>query len=121
MTTIYQTSVLGAGPEAATFADQNMLVLFGENAPDMLKEFCYFIDVNPVAGDIVPGCTLLINDTAYQITAVGEVAQQNLTNLGHVTLVFNGAIKPHLPGAINIADAVPVPELAPGDVLRITT
>lgn len=121
MTTIYQTSVLGAGPEAATFADQNMLVLFGENAPDMLKEFCYFIDVNPVAGDIVPGCTFLINDSEYEITAVGEVAQQNLANLGHITLVFNGAIKPHLPGAINLVEAVSVPKLVPGDVLRITT
>lgn len=121
MTEIYETTVLGAGSEAATFAEQNMLVLFGDNAPDMLKEFCYFINVNPVAGDIIPGNKFVVNDTEYEITAVGNVAQQNLVNLGHITLVFNGATKPHLPGAINVAQAGQIPVLKTGDRLRIIT
>ncbi len=121
MTEIYRTKVLGAGPEAGAFADQGMIVLFGEDAPDMLKEFCYFIVVNPVNGKIAPGQSFYVNNTRYPITAVGDVAAKNLAGLGHLTVVFNGATKPHLPGAINVEKQdTDSPALAPGDEIRIS-
>ncbi len=121
MSVIYETEVTGAGPEAALFAEQDMLVLFGEEAPDMLKEYCYFVKVEPVVGEIAPGQAFLVNDVRYPITAVGDVAARNLGSLGHITVVFNGADTPHLPGAINVTNpGSTVPVLTAGDALTIT-
>ncbi|MGB4777883.1 PTS glucitol/sorbitol transporter subunit IIA [Microbacterium sp.] len=120
MSAIYETRVMGSGPEAASFAEMNMLVLFGEDAPDMLKEYCYFITLAPVEGVIAPGQDLVINETRYPITAVGDVAGRNLANLGHISVVFDGATEPHLPGSINVSNpGTVVPVLVEGDTLTI--
>lgn len=119
MKEIYTTKVLSVGPEAGSFADQGMVVTFGDQAPDMLKEFCYIVEVTPLDGELEVGQSLYINDTAYALTAVGNVAAKKLAELGHLTIVFNGAEKPHLPGAINVEGDGKLPPLAVGDVLRV--
>ena len=48
--TIFQTSVYELGDQVDAFYDEGMFVLFGENVPDTLKDFCHFIDVNQVDG-----------------------------------------------------------------------
>ena len=43
---IFETSVQEIGAEAALFADDKMLILFGDNAPEGLKEYAYQIIIN---------------------------------------------------------------------------
>ena len=95
-----------------------MFILFGDNAPDTLKEFCYTMSVNPVNGTLSSGQKLIIDDVSYEITAVGSLAQKNLEALGHLTIVFNEATEAGLPGSICV-EAKPVPTLVVGSEIII--
>jgi PTS system glucitol/sorbitol-specific IIA component len=74
--------------------------------------------VNAVDGTLAAGQTLVIDDVAYEITAVGSLAQKNLESLGHLTIVFNEATEAGLPGSICV-EAKPVPTLVAGSEISI--
>lgn len=116
--TIFQTSVYELGDQVDAFYDEGMFVLFGENVPDTLKDFCHFIDVNQVDGTISKDNTLVIDEAEFKITAVGEIAQSNLETLGHLTVVFSGASEAGLPGSICV-EAKPMPKLKVGSKISI--
>ena len=65
-----------------------------------------------------PGDTVRIDDRAYRVTAVGEVANDNMVNLGHMDLKANGETEPPLPGDICL-EKLPLPEPGPGTTLVI--
>ena len=46
---IYENIVKAKGSLVGEFGD-GMFILFGDNAPDMLKDYCYSIDVLPTNG-----------------------------------------------------------------------
>ena len=53
----------------------------------------------------------------YPVTAVGSVAEQNLRELGHITLRFDGLSEAEFPGTVHVAG--PVPDgIAPGCILK---
>lgn len=108
----YSTKVNKIGPEVEAFLDDKMLILFGDNAPEELAEFCLTIHVNEVEGEIIPGDTLQIGENTYKITAVGNAVKQNLSSLGHITLKFDGSTTAELPGTLYLEDS----ELQPVEV-----
>jgi len=97
---IYENQVKALGDLAGTFAKEGMIIFFGDNAPDTLADYCYSININPVKGTIKSGQTFMVGEVAFKITAVGEVAEKNLINLGHITVAFNGLTEPTLAGTI---------------------
>ena len=97
---IYENKVKAFGDLADAFIDEEMIILFGDNAPDTLADYCYSIDINPVKETIKVGQSFMFDGVSYKITAVGEIAEKNLENLGHITVAFNGSIGPVLPGTI---------------------
>jgi len=108
----YSTIINKIGPEVESFLDEKMLILFGDNAPDELAEFCLTINVNEVEGDIVAGDTLQLGENTYTVTAVGDAVKQNLAALGHITLKFDGSTTAELPGTLYLEDS----ELQPVEV-----
>ncbi|MCM3729199.1 PTS glucitol/sorbitol transporter subunit IIA [Neobacillus cucumis] len=100
MKTIYENKVKNIGPFANTFLEEKMFILFGNEAPQDLKDFCYNIDVVNADEEIKAGQMLYINNQKFEITAVGDVVQRNLTTLGHITLRFDGSKTPELPGTL---------------------
>ncbi|AVK60659.1 PTS sorbitol transporter subunit IIA [Lactobacillus sp. CBA3605] len=99
---VFETQVIEVGQEAQDFSAINMLILFGQEAPDALRSSCYIINVQPVKAAITTGMQLKINDTSYQITAVGDEVQRNLTNLGHIAISFTGKTTAELPGTLYV-------------------
>lgn len=97
---IYENQVKALGDLAETFSEEGMIILFGDNAPDTLADYCYSISINPVKETIKPGQAFMFDDVTFNITAVGDIAEKNLTNLGHITVSFNGSTGPTLPGTI---------------------
>lgn len=116
--TLYQTKIVDQGSDAAMFKTENMMILFGENAPAELADYAYIIEVNPVNGPIKAGMIMTFNDIAYEVTAVGNVVDQNLANLGHITLKFDGATEAELPGTLYL-EAKALPEATVGTTITI--
>ena len=100
MKVIYENQVTAMGAGVEEFKDAGLFIIFGENAPEELKDYCYSVSVNP------------IGDASYKITAVGEEAPVTLAGLGHCTINFSGATEVELPGTIYVENKeMPVVEV----------
>ncbi len=118
MKIIYENRVKAMGVCVDEFKDSGMLILFGDNAPEEIRDYCYSVDVNPINGTIAAGQTLKFGDSAYKITAVGSEAPVTLAGLGHCTINFSGQTTVDLPGTIYVENK-PQPEIAVGAVIQI--
>lgn len=121
MTTIYTNTIQSVGSEASSFLSEKMLVTFGDQAPAELRDYCFALAPATSDGVIEPGVVLRIDEMTFPITAVGGLAQRNLDSLGHITLVFDGAAKPKLEGAIHVLADDGMPEPKVGSTLSIET
>jgi glucitol/sorbitol PTS system EIIA component len=99
MKIIYTNKIINAGKDVDAFGDE-MIILFGDDAPDTLKDYCYSIPIVQVAGTIKPGQFFSIDGENFKIIYVGELAEKNLNGLGHLTVNFNASKDFRLPGAI---------------------
>ena len=77
-----------------------MLILFGDNAPEGLKEYAYQIIINRAKEEITTEMILAIGKTDFKITAVGNLVTKNLNQLGHITMKFTGETTAELPGTL---------------------
>jgi glucitol/sorbitol PTS system EIIA component len=115
---VYSSTVTAVGELVPDFAEQGVLVWFGENSPAELHEFS-IIHVPEVAtrapqkGDMIK-----INENVFNVLAVGSVASENLLNLGHLDLKANGLTEPEMPGDVNV-EAVSLPTVQVGDRLVV--
>ena len=89
MKKIYSTKVKALGPMAADFIGEKMIILFNENAPAELAEFCVTHVGNELTDTVEKGDVLEINGKQYDIVEVGCQVQKNLKDLGHIALRFN--------------------------------
>lgn len=110
----YRTRVVDVGPDAADFLAEQMAITFAGDAPEALRPYCFLIEKSTLEGDLAVGQGVQLGGQNWQITALGEVAQQNLASLGHVTLVFDGDAAPRMPGAIHLGGVDEPPALAIG-------
>jgi glucitol/sorbitol PTS system EIIA component len=120
MKTIYENQVKNIGPLANTFLEENMFILFGTEAPQDLKDFCFNIEVVDANGEIQAGQKLFINNEQFEITSVGNLVQRNLTLLGHITLRFDGSTTPELPGTLYLENKE-IPAIDLGTELKIVS
>ena len=118
MGVIYENEVKGMGDMVEAFMSEGLFILFGDNAPDTLKDFCYTITVKNAEGTIEAGQTLEIDGKPYKIVRVGDVMQKNLEALGHITVNFSGNPEAGLPGAMVVEEAE-VPKLKIGSILKV--
>lgn len=114
----YETKINKIGPSVEAFLGEKMLILFGDNAPAELAEFCLLIDVKDVEDEIKAGDSLLLGERKYNITAVGEAVKENLSSLGHITLKFDGSQTAELPGTLYLEDSK-IAEVKSGDLIQI--
>lgn len=119
MSVIYENQVKALGPCVDEFKDSGMFILFGDNAPDELKDYCYSVSVNPINGTIAAGQIFSVDDQSYRITAVGSEAPVTLAGLGHCTINLSGQTTVDLPGTIYLENKA-MPEIKVGSVIRIT-
>ncbi|MBF0706049.1 PTS glucitol/sorbitol transporter subunit IIA [Alkalihalobacillus hwajinpoensis] len=118
MTIKYETKINNIGSSVKAFLGDKMLILFGENAPAELADFCLSITVNEVENKIEVGDTLQIGERKYKITAIGEAVEKNLSSLGHITLNFDGSETPGLPGTLYLEETE-IYEVNTGDIIKV--
>lgn len=113
--------VTSIGEFAVEFMEEGVLVFFGQNAPEELQEHAVVHDsAHPLTEDVVVGDTVRIGDHSWEVLAVGNVANDNLRNLGHLVLKFNGLKEPEMRGDINVAEEK-IPPIDPGLEVEITS
>lgn len=118
MKIIYENQVKAMGECVEEFKESEMFILFGDNAPEELRDYCYSVSVNPINGVIAAGQTLKIGASEYKITAVGSEAPVTLAGLGHCTVNFSGQTTVDLPGTIYVEHKA-MPDIAIGTVIQI--
>ena len=117
---VYSTTVTAVGELVSDFADQGVLVFFGEDAPIELHEFSIIHKPDVVERAPQVGDTITLQENVYNVLAVGSVASDNLLNLGHLDLKANGLTEPEMPGDVNV-EAVSLPKVNVGDRLIVTS
>ncbi|MCI6380778.1 hypothetical protein E0K99_09790 [Faecalicoccus pleomorphus] len=88
METKFEAKITKIGMRAEEFQDQNMILLFGDIAPEDLEDYCFILDSHYLKKNVCIGDILFIDNCKYEITGIGDVANQNLNSLGHITLNF---------------------------------
>ena len=96
----YSATILHIGPLVSEFTDAGILVFFGENAPEELYEFSVIHNGTTLESDLVIGDFVSLDGEKYQILALGEVANSNFRNLGHLVMKFNGKTIVEMPGDV---------------------
>ncbi|MBE3592238.1 MAG: PTS glucitol/sorbitol transporter subunit IIA [Thermoanaerobacter sp.] len=123
MNTIYETIVTKIGAKVQDFYSEKIVILFGDNVPDELIEYCVLhnskIDKAHIDyKNIEVGDILKINEEKFKITAVGELVNVNLKNLGHITIKFDGSTIAELPGTLHVENKN-IPIINVGDAIVI--
>ncbi len=109
--TYYSTKVLRVGPEAKSLLDGGVLILFAEPVPPALEELSVIHQPEaPLAEPIRVGDVIESDGITLTVTAVGDIAADNLTQLGHVVIYANDATATKLlPGAVHARGSVTLP------------
>lgn len=114
----YETTVVKLGPLVHDFIDSGILVFFGMDAPEELAEFAILHEHTTLHAQVVAGDVIQINEDSYPVLCVGEVANENLSNLGHFIIKFNGYTEPEMPGDISVAEQSKLPVIEPGTTIK---
>lgn len=118
MRVLYENEVKQLGVCVDEFKDANMIIIFGDNAPEEIRDYCYSVSVNPIDGELAAGQILKIGNEEFRITAVGEEAPVTLRGLGHCTINFNGSTQVELPGTLYVENK-PIPNIEVGTKIQI--
>lgn len=118
MCTKYEMHVVEIGPLVSEFIDAKILVFFKCGAPPELAEFSILHEPGDFFEEVCPGDYILIGNEQYRVTAVGNVANNNIRELGHLIMKCNGKTSAELPGDVCVEDKA-LPPIEVGMTIRI--
>ena len=95
-----------------------MLILFKTGAPADLADYCFIHSHDVLKQDLQVGQVIHLGHHIYNITAVGDVANVNFQQLGHITIRFDGNCQAELPGTVHVKGLIPE-KLFVGDEIKI--
>lgn len=120
MAKYYSTTVQELGALVDAFRAEKMLIMFNENAPQELRDYCVLHRGNVLTDTVEAGDTLTIGAEPFKIIYVGSEVQKNLGNLGHITLRFNGNSEgENLEGSLYLEEKE-IPAINIGDEISIS-
>ncbi|MFL2096511.1 PTS glucitol/sorbitol transporter subunit IIA [Marinilactibacillus psychrotolerans] len=109
--------------EAAFFEGEPVVILFGKDAPEDLKEVCVIheFEEEPPKELLKVGSKLRFGDQEYSIEKIGDVANETLQDLGHISLYFDFEDDQEiLPGAAFLSPGN-VPAIQEGTTIEFLT
>ncbi len=110
-TTIYSSTVAATGADAGEMLDGGVVIFFGEPCPKELAEVSIVhTPTVPPQRDPRAGDVLRVGGSAVTLTAVGELAGENLRTLGHIVVYTDPEPDARLlPGAIHASGSIELP------------
>ena len=115
---IYSSKIVRLGEQSGLFLAEGIVVFFGDNAPEELQDVAVVHKLNPINGEIVVGTTIELSGETLKVTAIGEVANENFKNLGHLVLKLDSAQEAALPGDVSCSYSK-IPEIVLGYTINI--
>lgn len=107
MKVLLETTVTKIGDMVDDFLQAHTLILFNDNVPAELHDMAVLHTPSTLLDDVKPGDTIAIGEDSYQVTSVGEKANETLREIGHCTIKFDGKNQPELPGTIHVESGTP--------------
>ncbi|WP_130864737.1 PTS glucitol/sorbitol transporter subunit IIA [Acidipropionibacterium timonense] len=106
----WRAGVVRLGDDVAQMTEHDILVLFGNPVPVALSTLAV---VHSRGGNqarvpspsVVPRDLLRVGDQEFRVDEVGELANGNLGDIGHVVIYVDSPGQPILPGAIKVSAA----------------
>ena len=98
----YETVIKKVGEMVGEGMEENLIILFNDNAPEMYHEYCLLHTIAELREEIKTGDIFCMDNEEYKITAVGSGANKTIDELGHATIKFDGSIKAENPGTIHV-------------------
>ena len=114
----YKTKVTKIGKLVSDFAQQDIVIVYDDNAPPELAELSVLHTVADFDEKVKIGDVVVIGDQDYVVTAVGDEVNHTLSAMGHCTLSFKGSDIAELPGHLELRGNG-VPNINPGDFFQI--
>lgn len=108
------------GKDAQAMLKNNILILFGMDAPEILRDVCFMHNSKNLIEEISPGDEVKIDGQIYTAGHVGNVACNTLSTIGHCTFVFGLNKKQFLPGTIYLNE-IEIPEIKLGTIIKISS
>ncbi|MGO1226765.1 MAG: PTS glucitol/sorbitol transporter subunit IIA [Brachybacterium sp.] len=101
MTTIWNATVSRIGGDAADMIEEGVIILFGEPVPPALFDVSVVHEgAESPTREVAAGDVITFGEQTFEVTALGDKANANLAELGHVVLYVNQPDQELLPGAI---------------------
>ncbi|RAS80769.1 PTS glucitol/sorbitol transporter subunit IIA [Priestia endophytica] len=116
---MYKSIVKEIGELALSFEEEKIMILFGPQTPEGLREVAVIHEVEEDQSEspIKEGHTFKIDNQEFTVTAVGSAANNNLKELGHISIYFNEPTEEVLPGAV-FASPHALPQVKNGSVIE---
>lgn len=114
---IYRAKITGFGEMAMDFLSENILIIFNNTAPAELADLSVLHDPSDVVRNVKVGDKVRLGNHKYDVTAVGDEANETLKLLGHCTLCFKGLDQVELPGQIMLKGTETPTDLTVGDLI----
>lgn len=111
---LYSLLITAVGRYVSSSLEEQRLILFSDTISADIAMYCAVHQASELTAKILSGQIMKLNDAIYLVTAVGDVATENLKQLGHITLSFDGAVVAELPGTVHLS-GTPPRNIQPGD------
>lgn len=118
MDIIYNTIITYIGKKVSDFIQSDMFIIFKENVPEDLRDYCFLHNKNELIKNVEVGDTLFLGETKYKVTAVGRYVNENLRKLGHITFKFSGETEASVAGTLFLEKKEIVPPVN-GTIIKI--
>lgn len=115
------TKVTNIGEMVPEFKEAGLLILFGPEATNELKPICVMheFETEPSLEVLKENTRIEMGNKTYRIKKVGDAANQNFHELGHISIYFNEGSEDLLPGAV-LAEPNVFPGIRKGDQIRFS-
>ena len=105
MKVLFSANVMKAGGKVEEGLASNMLITFNEDAPEDYLD--YVLTINNIIYDSTElqknaVYILQINNQYWDVTCWGDATWKNLCELGHMTVIFDGAETPVAYGSLHV-------------------
>lgn len=114
-----QAKIISIGPKAID-SHENILILFGEEVTDTLREFSIIQELDESEKLVLKtGSQIKFNDQTYVVEQVGASANDHLNSIGHISVIFDESPKEdELLGSSSVyVSPYHLPDLSVGDMI----